>query len=58
MPQRNNGQGMRDKSRRQKMREKGRGTWESGGRGEGTFAQRDKGLLWIERRQLWHIGKW
>ena len=31
---------------------------EDGNNGEGYLSPRDKGCFWIERRQIWHLGKW
>ena len=46
---------MRDKHKRLRMREKGKGTRE---RGKRFLSWRSKDCLWIERRQMWPIGKW
>uniref|UniRef100_A2AP18-5 Isoform 5 of 1-phosphatidylinositol 4,5-bisphosphate phosphodiesterase eta-2 n=1 Tax=Mus musculus TaxID=10090 RepID=A2AP18-5 len=60
LPQRERGQGVRDKDRRWRVREKGKGTRE-GARGICPGGRGDKGLP-LDReetdRQTWPIGKW
>lgn len=55
LPKRNIGQGIRDKDRRYRTRERGKGTRE---RKEGYLCRRrTKDCLWTERRETWHVEK-
>lgn len=63
LPLRDKGQGIRDKDRRQRTREKGN-KGEGGGRdrrpravGDKMMMTTTKDCLLIERRQVWHISK-
>ena len=56
LPARSEGQGIKDKHGRKRTRDKRKGTKE---RRQGYLSwSENKGVLRIERRQMWHIGKW